>query len=398
MNLSTSSSKRIFSMIVLSIVVGMAASMAIVRLIVDANVSSGETALGRVMEAKASLPVIMEEENDLVMFFGSSKVLAGFSPRQFDNELAGHDIRTKSFNFGFGGLNPLLQEYLSSRVQESFLNSDRRLKLAMIEFNPFQTTTTRRNGAREVEDSFITLLASQAELVDIAVSDPERGIRLLGIRNFRNSISAEMITSKLARRLQSFDQDMSLSDDDIIGSPRFILHEELAIRFEQDYPDHEDDRWSYEWQGGVTIPSERSAETVEMYIEYDALGRTPERMQQDLQGRIDSADIIDLNFSPELVDAFIGVVRNLQEISDNVEVVLLPKNEKWIKNPPEAIARLDRVLDRISRETGVTIRSFQDIKQVTPEMFADTTHLQHYTGAVVFTSALVDAYVELLRD
>ena len=55
----------------LAIALGMFACLVIVRLFTNAFDASAETILDRVMEARAALPRIIEEEKPLVMSFGS---------------------------------------------------------------------------------------------------------------------------------------------------------------------------------------------------------------------------------------------------------------------------------------------------------------------------------------
>ncbi len=50
--------------------------------------------------------------------------------------------------------------------------------MAFIEFNPFQTTITRRDGARASDDSYINMLATDAEIFEIMKQDVRRGIRM----------------------------------------------------------------------------------------------------------------------------------------------------------------------------------------------------------------------------
>ncbi len=146
--------------------------------------------------ARSALPAIVREEGDLVMVFGSPMVRAGFSARHFDRELHTLGVNVKSWNFGFGGLNPYFQDYLSRRVREAFEQNNRRLRLVLIEFNPFQTTKTRWRGARSIIDSFIPLLASDDELLAIALQDPERGTLLYNIKYIRDNVSAKFITTE----------------------------------------------------------------------------------------------------------------------------------------------------------------------------------------------------------
>lgn len=390
--------RAIYLKTLLVILLGMGISLGIVRLFTYMNDASAESFLGRVLEAKAALPQITQEQNELVMFFGSSMTQAGFSARQFDRKLAEQGVEVKSFNFGFGGLNPLFQDYLSRRIADAFEKDNRRLKLALIEFNPFQTTITRRNGAREAEDSFISILASPEELLEIGLQDPDKAVRMANIRYLRDGVSAEMITSFFSEPFQAPRPRTELEEDEEKAARLDEVGDVLSERFEQDYPDFDGANWSYAWQGAGTIPEERSADTLAVFEQYYDLLRTDYRMDNDRLSRIYSADIIDLNFDQELVESFIQIVKNFQRVSDHVEVVLLPKNTDWIKNPPEAIQRQQQVLEKIAAKTGVTIRNFQTIDEITPEMFSDTTHLARYSGDVPFTDFLVEQYQQRLTN
>ena len=395
---AVTSTRGIYLRILLAILLGMAVALGLVRAFVAANDASAQSLLGRVIESRAAIPQIATEENDLVMLFGSSMTQAGFSPREFDLELAEKGVATTSFNYGFGGLNPMFQEYLSRRIVEDFKAEDRRLKLVMIEFNPFQTTITRRNRAVALEDSYIALLASPAELFDILLEDPERGMRMLEIRYLRDGISAEMITTFFwAEPFQAPFVGTDLVEDEGVEERLDEVLAAMGEAFEAEYPDYDGSDWYYPWRGGGTNKSERSAETLALVDQYYELSQTDYQMSDDRLSRINTADIVDLNFDDDLVEAFIALVNNFKQIADHVEVVMLPKNTDWIKNPPEAVARQTAVIERIRRETGVPLRDFQVSDEVSNSMFGDTTHLNRYQGAVAFTHLLVEEYEDLLR-
>ena len=390
--------RGIYARILLAILLGMAIALGLVRMFVAANNVSGQSLLSRVLEGQAAIPRIAAEENQLVMFFGSSMTDAGFSPREFDLKLAEKGIETTSFNFGFGGLNPMFQEYLSKRIVEDFEAENRRLKLVMIEFNPFQTTITRRNRAVALEDSYIALLASPGELFDILLEDPERGIRMLEIRYLRDGISAEMITTFFwAGPFQTPFIGTKLVEEEGVEERLGEVLAGLGEAFEVEYPEYDGSDWYYPWRGGGTNKSERSAETLALVDEYYTLTQTDYRMDDDRLSRIYTADIVDLNFDTDLIEAFIALVKNFQQIADHVEIIMLPKNTDWIKNPPEALARQAAVVERIRRETGVPLRDFQQTDFVSNDMFADATHLNRYQGAVAFAHLLAEEYAELLR-
>ena len=393
------SERRIYSRILLAILLGFGIALGLVRAFAMVNDAGSESLLGRVLEAQAAIPRIAAEENDLVMFYGSSMVQAGFSPREFDQYIAEAGGNVKSFNFGFGGLNPLFQDYLSRRIVEKFEAEDRRLKLVLIEFNPFQTTIVRRQLAAALEESYIALLASRSELIDIVLDDPERGIRMAEIRYLRDGISAEMITTFFwagpfqVRR----DRDVGFEEDEGVEERLDEVLEVLGQKFDEEYPEYDGSDWYYPWQGGGTLRAERSAETLEYFDEYYKLISTDYEMATDRLNRIETADIIELEFDPELVAAFIRIVQNFQQIADHVEIVMLPKNTDWIQNPPEALERQRAVVERIKQETGVPFRDYQVIDAVSNDTFSDTTHLNRYYGSVAFTRFLADEYADLLR-
>ncbi|MBB3062346.1 hypothetical protein [Microbulbifer rhizosphaerae] len=391
MNLSTSSSERaLFARIVLVILLGMGAALGLVRLFHTGTGITADAFLGRVLQAKAALPRITAEPQELVMFFGSSRVEAGFSPRQFDREMAARGLPVKSFNFGFGGLNPLFQDTLSRRIREQFERDERRLKIALIEFNPFQATVTRRNRAREAEETMQAILGTPQEFFPVLIRDPERGVRLFNIRYLRGGISAEAFTSFVAAGLAPPRPRTGIPEDEAAKARRRELNRILDQRFQEDYPDYRAKQWHYGWQGGGTIAEERSAETLALFDEFYATLRTEHKLDDDRLHRINTADIIELNFDPELVEAFIRIVKNFQAISDRVEVLMLPKNSRWIQNTPEATERLAAAVARIEEETGLRLRNDRELPAITPEMFVDTTHLARYTGGVAYTRHLVE--------
>ncbi len=406
MSSSTSSSdakaqRRIFARIFLTVSLGMGIALALVQGLVMALGAGSSSLLGRVIEARDAIPQIVDEPQELVMMFGSSMTGAGFSPREFDLAVAERGGSVKSFNFGFGGLNPLFQDYLARRIREDFEASDRRLKLVMIEFNPFQTTVSRRNLQRPLEESYVALLASPAELADFTLDDPESGLRMSLIRYLRDGISAEMITTFLwgePFRAPRSDDGVDFERDEAAEERLREVLRVLGEKFSEEYPDFDGSDWYYPWQGGGTVKTERSAETLELFEEYYDLITSDYRMAVDRLDRVESADIEELHFDAELVAAFVRVVENFKAISDNVEIIMLPKNTDWIKNPPEALARQAEAIRQIEAETALPVRDFQVIEPVSNDMFSDTTHLNRYQGAVAFTEFLVERYAELLTQ
>ncbi len=241
------------------------------------------------------------------------------------------------------------------------------------------------------------MLADGSDVWDIIKKDPTRGIRIANIKYLRNDISAEMITWFFGGQwFRSPRPDAGVPADEEKDKILEEIGEKLEAKFEEEYPDYVPSSWSWEWQGAGTIPEERSQETLYLFVPYFEALRSDQRLADDRLRRITCCDIEDLHFEETLIAAFIRMVKNFQEFSDHVEVVLLPRNHDWIQRPPEAQERIRVVLERIERETGVAVRSLEDRPEITPEMFSDTTHLARYGGDVPYTSMLVEIYAPIL--
>ena len=388
-------SHKLYGKLILVIGSCLLLAMVLVQFILAEMGAKSQGVIGRVLESKAALQQIIAEPNDLVLFYGSSMTRAAFSACQFDTDLAQLGKTVKSFNFGFGGLNPYFQDFYSRRITEDFKVSERKIKLTMIEFNPFQATQTRWHRAAPVVDSFLTLLATDPELIKIAEDDVTRAIRLLTIKYLRNNISAEMITSVLGREIFPPTQHQRFKDNENIIAERRRLGNLLNDKFEQEYPHYQPSQWSYEWQGAGTIPEERTAETLALFNDYYAVTQTDNQMKNDRLSRIRSADIEDLNCEPLFIEHFINIVKNFQQVSDSVEIIMLPKNSQWIKTSDAADLRLIEVVQYIEQATGLKIKNHQNITEITPAMYRDTTHLSRYRGDVAYTNYLLKEYQHL---
>ena len=270
--------------------------------------------------------------------------------------------------------------------------------MALIEFVPFQLTRARWNGAQPVVDSYVAMLATPNEMFDLVLEDPTRGLRILNIHYLRNDVSAEMTTWYFGQGLRTPNPVSQMAEDEENEKLVDELGEKLNEKFEEEYPEYVASNFNYDWQGAGTIPSERSQETLDLFVQYyDAL-RHPRRIENAKLRRINCCDIEELHFEEVLVESFIRIVQTFQQFSDHTEVVLLPRNTAWIHYTPEAEARMNAVLDRIRTETGATIRNYQEVEGIGPEHFSDASHLSRYGGDVPFTAILADDYLPLLRE
>ncbi|MGK0371923.1 MAG: hypothetical protein ACJAW1_002167, partial [Glaciecola sp.] len=233
---------------------------------------------------------------------------------------------------------------------------------------------------------------SDKELLEIAQQDITRGVRLFNIKYLRAGISAEMITTYFAYDMFPPESTIIHRDSEEVRAEQRRLGQEVSKRFDQDYPNYVNTQWSYEWQGGGTIPQERPPETLALFEEYYNASFTDAMMKNDRLSRIASADIEELHFEPLLIEHFINIVKQFQRVSDEVKVIILPKNSKWITTTPQANERLAQAIAQIESATGITIDNHQDIPEITTDMYLDSTHLARYRGDVAYTDYLVKEY------
>lgn len=372
--------------IVFSLIVGLYIQLAS---LVDMN--------GRAVAMLSALPVVTEQsqKTQTMLIFGSSMVQAGFEPSRFDQAMSNLGKEVVSYNYGVGNLNPEFQAIATRRIRKAFEEENQKLTLALIEFNPFQTTKARNVLGDITRDQNQAVLMSPSELWNITLQDPNRGVRLLTIRYLRNGLSAELLTSGIA---------MELGEDPV---PTEGLAEaqqkrrELGRAFMETLPEGEsyfsDTPWNLDWRGGRADKSILTPESdAALHTYADSFRQTP-LMQADLQRRIEQGDILELEFHEPLVLAFIEMVNNLNAVSEQMEILLLPRNTDWVVYSPEVQAKLTSLMDRISAATGVPVNDLQDDPRINPQDFVDTTHLSYSSGIDKFTDLLVEEYAEKIH-
>ena len=348
------------------------------------------------------LPEITSQpaDRDLVMLFGSSMVQAGFDPLDFDAALAAEGITASTYNYGLGNLNPRFQELLTRRIREAFERDGRRLSLALIEFNPFQTTVVRNQSTRMMDDQNIAIFSNNRELWQHTLSDPSFGARLFVIRYFRKGYSAELLTS-LPQLISGGGPPPAIAATEEFAAAqrrRGEASRTLGQRVAADnYPPSALPGWDPALRGGRANITLFSGATLEALADYQEAARHPLLMQADLHSRVVSADILELGFDETLIVAFIEMVRNFQAVAESTEVLLLPRHAEYVVYSQEVQARLDTVKQRIAAETGARVRDYQLLPSIDGRHFSDSTHMNSI-GTEIFTRRLAADYVEVLRQ
>lgn len=353
---------------------------------------------GRVLGMMDYLPTFISQNRDrqTLMIFGSSMVQAGFEPYQFDEQMTQRGLDVASINYGVGNLDPEFQKYLTRDVRRKYEAAGQKIDMTLLEFNPFQTTLTRGGFGNITRDQNEAILLTPADLWRITLEDPNRGIRLFTIRYFRNGVSAELLSSVFA-----FANDEDVSGQEAARRAANTRRSQLRQAFQDTLPEGVNvfpPDYSDGLRGGRIDKRSLSEETLTALQDYVASFRDPALMASDQQRRILQGDILELGFDERLIRDFITMVNDLKAVSEKMEVLLLPRNTDWIVYRPEVQQKLDRLMQRISAETGVPVRDFQDHPDITPEMFLDTTHLSFGSGIDAYTKLLAETYAESFRQ
>ena len=232
------------------------------------------------------------------------------------------------------------------------------------------------------------------------IEDLARGVRrgrLFNIRYLRSGFSAELITSIPAIFMSNRGPNGASKE----YQEAAVRTGELSRRFRElrdaDTPIQGSDQWNVALRGGRIDKSGLSTEALAALGQWAQSARYPGFMENDLFRRVETADILELEFDDEVIEAFVAMVANLRAVSEVVEVILLPRNTDWVTYTPEVQMRLDKVLGHIENTTGVKVRNFQIHPDITPAHFLDTTHLSYYDGIDIFTELLADTYADVLR-
>ena len=336
--------------------------------------------------------VDVPEGHKSVLFYGSSMVQAGFEPYEFDLALANEGIEVTSFNYGIGNLNPQFQSLMTRRIKDAILPSGQKLDLVLLEFNPFQTTKVRKQIGVVTQDQNEALLSSVPELVQLTLQDPTKGVRLFNIRYLRYGISAELLSSAA--------QFVSLPSQD----PEYLKADKNRDDARAAYYAHDSavapvyGRFNEPLRGGRIDKrklSDQAANDLEVLVQSN---QHPLFMQRDLQRRIDTSDILQLEFDETLIQDFLTMIENLKSVSHHLEVVLLPRNTDWVTYSPQAQERFDGVIERIKKQGNVTVLDTQEIPVISPKDFVDTTHLSYGRGITAYSRYLARHYAALLTD
>ncbi len=355
----------------------------------------------KVKSAFAALPGVAAAPGPKAIFFGSSLVELGFAPEVFDARLHESGIELTSYNFGVGNLNPSLQLVFAKRMREEWESRDERVELMLIEFNPFQATEKRVQANARFREAALSVFSTPRTLWAEARADPDRAARMATIKYIRDGVAAQAITTLLGSGVAGIAD--ALSDDEAepvseetqrARDERRDLALELYWKALEEFPDAGPfGSWEPRTRGASFRPEDVSPEFLELTNRFMKLMQYPEFLKSDLESRIRCCDIVELHFNEGLVRDFIALVHELAAISDRIEVVLMPRNYDWVKNPPEALDRQRTVVTRIERETGAAVRDYQHLPELDGRYFFDVSHLILHEGQDRFSTLLAEDWV-----
>lgn len=357
----------------------------------------------RLYESLQNAPLVTKgnAEKKKIIVLGSSVTQVSFSPYEFDRTLGENGIKSLSYNYGFGGLNPTIQEAYSRRLIEQYQSGDRdkKIDLALIEFNPFQATIARMKLDKFVEDQNLAQLMTPIDIWKLTLKDPERGLLYFNIKYLRQNNSAGMLTAVLGFILNQTGDEKQTTEAEKYYAGLNALEDKYEVEREKEIPgNYNRGSWVPSLNGGRMNIHGLSPKTFNLLKEVEEKKRDPIRMQDFLKGRIACCDIEQLRFDQDLVESFINLVNNFKNISKNVQVILYPRQLGLVKYDEETQRRLTQTLNYIEERTGVPVANFQLAPQISDEHFVDASHLTISTGTVIFSETMAEYYTNLLKD
>jgi hypothetical protein len=354
----------------------------------------------RLREALDALPAVAKRAQPSAVIFGSSLIWMGVSVQDFDAELRANGVELTTYNFGFGGMNPESQRLLARRIRSEYEREGQRLALAVVEFNPFQATEARARNDQRTREQRQLMLLTLPEILDVVMSDPERGASLLATRYLRSSISADTIRAILGFAIQAIGG--ALDDDEMASALQGTAEPEASDENEEAqlqiglglFEAHGGipPLWEIEQRGDANMlfPETRDA--------YASLASPSEaQLRADLDRRISCCDILELNFDAQLIRDFIALVDELAQVSDRVEILLMPIHPVLVRREPETQARYRALIARIQHDTGAGVVDFQLPHEIEARLFIDSTHLNLTHGRPWISRLLARHYASSLR-
>ena len=359
------------------------------RLAASSIAASGDVpdlGLYRLRQLLSALPGIAGVPGTKCVVLGSSAVIIGFSPEEFDERMNAEGIPLVSFNLGVNSPSPLILRLLTARLRAVFQENPARLGLSIIEFSPSDSTLAAESGHARPHAVDRALLTGWKELPGVLLESPKAAGEIAGIKALGAGVGAQELTAVLRRRLHL--------NPDLPPLPSDALQDKLFETIAEIPSERDLARWDGRHRGGrrLLLPATREA--------YAAFARASASAPEKSSGRrdfIDSSDIIELHLSDKMIAEFIRAVKNLQAVSDRTYVLVAPRDPVWIPPTPDGEARLRRALSRIKEETGAEILDFYSDGEFQTSDFVDVAHVNESSGRPKLMKALAQRTAGLMR-
>ena len=340
----------------------------------------------RLGEMLSALPGIAGGPGTKCVVLGSSGIMIGFSPEEFDERMSEEGIPLVSYNLGVNSPNPLILRLLTARIRAAFQEKRSRLALSLIEFSPSDSTLAAESGHARPHAVDRAMLTEWRDLPGVLLESPKAAGEIAGIKALGVEVGAPELTAVLRRRLHLNPEMPPLPSDDLQDA----LYKKIGeIPSERNLA-----RWDSRHRGGrrLLFPATREA--------YAAFARASGTVQEKSSGRrdfADSGDILELHISEKMIAEFIRAVKNLQAVSGRTYVLVPPHDQSWVVPTPEGEARLRRALSRIKMETGAEILDLYSDGEFQTSDFIDVVHVNETSGRPKFMKALAKQTSGLMR-
>jgi hypothetical protein len=286
---------------------------ALIAVILIVSVLCARAILSRVPnEAANELRRVLDTCDRSVVVLGGSMALAAVSAEELDAHRRGRGIEGSSLVVGVDGATPNVLRLLARRFRRACAEEHRRPEAIFIELAPHMTTSRMRATSGEMESNAIRIV----ELVE----------------------------------LRDFLRFLRTSRDE--AERTFVL-------------------WLFGGRSAATFMPKVTNQLLPRSRAPDSERARTERFRVWLTKGYDA---LDLEFDEALIEELVDAVRELQAITPNVYVLVLPRNPTF---KPSALGteRLQQVLARLTRELHVQVIDLFAADGFTPGDFADPVHL-----------------------
>ena len=292
----------------------------------------------------------------LVLMFGASEALLGFSPKEFDEQMAGSRLPTRSYNLAFQNTGTMIPLYLA-RMRHELRQASVRASLILVAIPlPRLTRRARENYFSQTRYHDIDAVFFDTPLWE-EVNEPLSDKLILLFNKWvlgeRSLVQLHRTTNQLWQAISPWHSAVRASADPFYKKD---IHPEPA--------------WDPEARGGYYLNIERRPDLAAAVI---AAAQDEQAMRADLRDLIRCCDVLELRFDEAHLEQVATAVRSLHEVADRVAIVTYPESPR-LRRRPDAEARAAEALHFIADRSGAELWDAAPVAGLAADLYFDHSH------------------------